>query len=266
MLHIGTAGMPLVCKGTHTAKALECIKNLGLDALEIAFTHGIYLNEEKAREVAVENKKHNVKLSIHAPYFVNLSSKSRSVLKNSINGMARCLQLAEILRASPVVFHPGYYSGRSKAEAIAVLKKSLADITWRGYSAKVGIETMGSQAKLGNLEEVIEVCREVKGTIPVLDFAHIHAYGNGCLKTEDDFRNIFQKLESALGIKSFHCHMTCVKYANGNEKYHLPLDAFEPDFRLLAKILAENNYDATIISESPVLEADALLFKSWLQR
>ena len=264
MFHIGTAGMPLACKGTETVRALECIKSLNLSALEIAFTHGIYLNREKAREIFLENKKHNIKLSIHAPYTINLSSLNPNVLRQSTESMIKCLELADILNASPVVFHPGYFSGRSKADALAVLKKSLADITWRGFSAKVGVETMGSQSKIGTLDEVIDICREVKGTMPVIDFAHIHAHGNGALKTEKDFRNIFERLEKELGTKTFHCHMTCVKYENGNEKYHLPLDAFEPDFRVLANILTENKYNITVVSESPILEEDAFKFIRWL--
>ncbi|MBU4186504.1 MAG: hypothetical protein KKC23_09960, partial [Proteobacteria bacterium] len=53
---------------------------------------------------------------------------------------------------------------------------------------------MGRQAAFGNLDETIKLCEET-GVVPTTDFAHIHARGNGCLKTRHDFGEIFDKLE-----------------------------------------------------------------------
>ena len=120
-------------------------------------------------------------------------------------------------------------------------------------------ETMGRQATFGSLDETIKLCEET-GVVPTVDFAHIHARGNGCLKTKDDFGKILDKLEK-LNLKSLHMHFTGVEYKAGNEKKHLVLEKGDLDFGLLASELAERNINGTLINESPNLEADALYMK-----
>ncbi len=142
-----------------------------------------------------------------------------------------------------------------------IIKSALQEFT---STTKLGIETMGRQKQFGTLEEVAHLTEDCENIAPVIDFAHIHARTNGGIKTKDDFKKILDKFDN-LNINPIHCHMTGIKYENGNEKHHLPITSNEPDFRHLAALINENNYNMTIISESPLLEQDALLFKSWLK-
>ena len=62
-------------------------------------------------------------------------------------------------------------------------------------SIRIGLETRGKQKVFGSIDEIIEVSRHVKNVVPVLDVAHIHARGNGCLKTIEDVELLFSKLK-----------------------------------------------------------------------
>ncbi|MCK5474421.1 MAG: endonuclease IV, partial [Candidatus Aenigmarchaeota archaeon] len=124
-------------------------------------------------------------------------------------------------------------------------------------------ETMGRQKQFGIVDEVARLVEECVNVSPVIDFAHIHARTNGGLKTKEDFKVILDRFDG-LGVSPIHCHMTGIKYRDGNEKHHLAISSFEPDFRLLAEVLIENSYNTTIICESPLMEQDALLFKKWI--
>ena len=53
------------------------LKKLGLDAVEIEFTYGVWMRKEQAEKIRELNKKLDLKLSIHAPYFINLNSTEK---------------------------------------------------------------------------------------------------------------------------------------------------------------------------------------------
>jgi len=131
--------------------------------------------------------------------------------------------------------------------------------------SKIGIETMGKQKVFGSLDEIIEVCTNVKDVIPVIDMAHIHARCNGCLKERKDFENIFEKLKP-LKLKHYLIHLTGVLYENGNEYYHLPIKKGDMPLAPLIEIILDNRYDVTLISESPLLEHDAVYIRLQIEK
>lgn len=260
--YIGTAGIPLSCKKRTTIDGINQVKTLGLDAFEIEFVRNIYLNNNSAKQIKIIAQNQNISLSCHAPYYLNLASKTQSVINNSKNYIKNTLNIADICGAKIIVVHAGFYMDRTKKETYDLVKSAGNEFESK---AKIGIETMGRQKQFGTIEEIAKLTEECNNVAPVIDFAHIHARGNGSIKTKKDFKNILDRFDN-IGVKHMHCHMTGIHYENGNEKHHLPISSNEPDFRMLADVLKENDYNVTIISESPLIEDDALLFKSWLKK
>ena len=261
---IGPAGIPLSCKNCDNLKGVEKVAELGLNAMEVEFVRGVTLTNEKAREVGKRARELDVKLSVHAPYFINLCSDDKKKVEASIKRILDSVERARYLKAWIVVVHPGYY-GKSKERAEENIRSSLSLLekkVRRFKSVKVGLETMGRQSQYGTLEEIVEHCKRHSFLHPVVDFAHIYARNGGKI----DYKYIFDTLISELGIRKFHTHFTGVKFKQllegGNEEKHLTLDeAKGPDFRELAEVLADYEGDIeeiTIISESPVLEQDAI--------
>ncbi len=263
---IGIAGIPLSSKGSDTSFGIKRLKELNLDIMELQFSRNIYLNVDSAKNVASLSRSLGVDLTCHASYFINLASLKKEVQSASIGRVADTLRIADILGCRLIVVHAGYYSGRSPDEAFGLIKENIDKVGEMCSSkALIGIETMGKQKSFGTVDEVIGLCQSCENVCPVIDFGHIHALTSGGLKMEKDFTDIFCRFEKEAGLKQFHVHMSCMEYSGGNEKRHMPLDIYDPDFRLMAKSIVENGFDCSVVCESPRLENDALLFKSWLE-
>ncbi len=273
MLRLGPAGIPLTCKNCDTFKGVEKVAELGLNAMEIEFVRGVTLSREKAKKVGEIAKKLDIALSVHAPYYINLASSEPEKIKASIKRILDSLDRAHVMGANVVVVHAGYY-GKNKTKAGEMIfhacRKISQEIRKRKWNAFLGLETMGRQSQWGTLDEIISLCLEVPNCVPVIDFAHIYARNGG----EIDYKAIFKSLEK-LELKFLHTHFSGIKFkktlAGGDEREHLPLKkARGPSFEELAKFLVKNKLakkmEITIISESPLLEKDALLMKEILEK
>lgn len=268
MLRVGTAGIPHTSSSHNTLSGIRRVKALGLEAMEVEFVRGMRMAEDTARAAGAVAKELDVALSAHAPYYINLASDALVKRKNSVRFIVDTARIAHHLDATPVVFHPGYYSKTSDTyalmrEGIKMIRELVAAQSW---SVGLAIETMGRQATFGTLDEIIRLCEEIEGIIPALDFSHMHARGNGCLRTQRDFAAVFDQLEARLGLDSYHIHFTGVEYKNGNEKRHLVMAESDLDLSLLANELLVRGCGATLISESPNLEVDALKMKAMLDK
>lgn len=265
-IFLGPAGVPISSVKRDTISGLEKVSELKLNAMEIQFVRGVKIDNKIAKEVGEIAKNLNVNLSVHCPYFINLCSQEKMKLKASKKRILDSVERAHFMNAHIAVFHPGYYGKLTKEKALESIKeacKNLSDgIKEKGMDVKLGLETMGKQATFGTLEEIIEICKEVRDCKPVIDFAHINCRTAGSLKTQADYAKIFDKLE-VLKLNHLHCHFTGAEYSSvgigkGNERYHLELKSNKPPFLPLAKEILKRKLDITIISESPVLESDSL--------
>ncbi|MDI6902954.1 MAG: TIM barrel protein [Methanocellales archaeon] len=252
MIQIGIAGIPAAKKGKGTDVGIRYLSEIGLDAMEVQFVRGVFMSSDVAKRVGETAKELGIKLSVHAPYYINLAGSKETIEKSKkfiINSALRASEMG----GSIVVFHPASYSENT----FELVKSACEEIKAKiDKSVHLGLETTGRQSQFGTLDEVIKITTMVEGTVPVLDFAHIHARGNGSLKSKSAFGKVFDRFD----CDEFHIHFTGVEYKNGNEKKHMPIDD-EPSFVHLAEVLVERGYDATVICESPLLEVDALKMK-----
>ena len=177
--------------------------------------------------------------------------------------------MADQMGAKTVVIHAGFYGENSEKKTMKKIvkntKKLTAILKKDKIKTKIGIETMGKQKVFGTLDEVIEVCSNVKGVIPVIDLGHIHARCFGCLKEREAFENIFEKLKP-LRLKHYLIHLTGVLHEDGNEYYHLPIKKGDMPIAPLIEIILDNNSNVTLISESPLLEHDAMYIRLQVEK
>lgn len=274
-LRFGPAGKPLKYKGK--SEEVPCfLYELGLNAYEYQAVRGVRISEDKAKTLARLAGEFDVELSMHAPYYINLCSAKESVIESSIQRLVASLRVAELMDASIVVFHPGYYGDFSSEEALSVCVNSLNKVV--EYAKSEGIssvylspETMGKIKQLGDLNEILILCECVENTIPTIDWAHLHARGRGIIRTKNDYLKILFEIERRLGsevVKNLHMHFTKVSFSVSGEVKHYPLGSrdYGPDFKYLAELIVEHGYCFTIISESPLLEDDALLMKNMVEK
>ncbi|MHB8605588.1 MAG: TIM barrel protein [Thermoplasmatota archaeon] len=269
MIYLGPAGVPLSCKGRTTLEGVQHVQELGLNAMEVQFVRGIRMDEEYADQVGESAKKLGVRLSVHAPYYTNLCADDDKTVEKSMDKVAMSAYFADIMGADTVVAHTGFYTTLSKektfekaVERVTMLRDYFTD---NKFKCRLGLEVMGKQQTFGDLKQMVEVAKSVKGVVPVLDFAHIHARTNGGLKTKEDFQRVFDETKP-LKIKHFHAYFTGVRYANSNELNHVPIKKGDLDFNPLVECILENDYDITVISNSPIVEHDAMFMRIMLER
>lgn len=275
VIYLGPAGVPTVSEEKTTPAGIKCVSELGLNAFEVEFVRRVGMSNEMAKEVGKIAKELNVRLSVHCPYFVNLCSQEKEKLEASKKRILDSVERAHFMGADVAVFHPGFYGALTLEQAYEAVKKSCKDIIERMKSkgiedVKLGLETMGKQSTFGTLEEIIRICREVKGCAPVIDWAHINCRSAGGLKGQEDYAKIFDELKP-LKLKHLHSHVTGAEYTEveagrGNEKHHLTIDAKKPDFEPLVREILKRRIDITLISESPILEQDALVLKEMFEK
>ncbi len=272
-LRLGPAGMPLGCKGETLSEGIEYAANEGLNALEVEFVRGVRGKKEewiKARKTAEKN---DVLLSCHAPYWINCCSPLREKQQIAIRNIMQTAEAAELLGAYIIVFHPGYYQKQTEEIAlkncISVLKEAIKKMKEQKLHCILGAETTGKPSAFGSLQDNITLAKLLKEVKPVIDFAHLHARTNGGIKTIEDYEKIFYEIRKNLGndyLNQLHCHFTEVHFTEKGERWHLPLgEKNSPDMRLLAKAIKENNCKFTLISESPLLDRDALKMQKMIK-
>ena len=149
--------------------------------------------------------------------------------------------------------------------SVEALKTISSFFSKNGIKAKIGIETTGKKNTIGSLEEVVDMCKKIKNTTPVIDFAHIHARNMGSLNSPEAFAAVFDALKS-LNLKSYYIHFSGIHFDESGERYYLPIKKDTPKFEHLATVLVKEDLDAKIICESPVLEHDAAYMKIILER
>ncbi|MDP4128095.1 MAG: TIM barrel protein, partial [Bacillota bacterium] len=133
----------------------------------------------------------------------------------------------------------------------------------------IRLETTGKGTQFGTLEELVSLCKEVGNCKLCIDFSHIHARGNGCLKGYHDFAKILQYVMDELGraaLDDLHIHMGGINYNEKGEKHHLPLSESDFNYVECLKALKEFNVKGCVILEGPLVEKDALLLKSTYKR
>jgi len=269
MIRIGQAGIPLSCKGRTNKDGLVYTKQvLDLNAMEIQFVRGLFvMGDEEAQFIKDYSKENDVEMHVHAPYYINLAGDEETEL--SFDKILFSAKSANKMGAETVVIHPGYYGEHNEKKTMKKIIKNTKKIhnmfKKEKIKVKIGLETMGKQKVFGDLDEIIEVCSNVKGTIPVIDLGHIHARGNGCLKKREDFEGVFEKLKP-LKLKHYLIHLTGVLYENGNELYHLPIKKGDMPLMPLIDVVLDNNYNVTFISESPLMEHDAVYIRLQVEK
>ena len=263
-IFIGSGGVPTSSKERSTIGGIRECACLGLNAMEVEFVRGVNMSPELAVDVGKVAKELGVRLSVHAPYYINLLSDKKAIVHASIQRIIDALDRAERMGADAVAAHASYYGKLSKEEA----QKQMVDITTQIVeqmekagikNAKLGYETMGKASQWGKFDEVVDIYKKFKKHfVPYLDWGHMF-----CPDGKLDFAKVLDELKD-LGIKHINSHFNCVKYSTTSKSFvdiHVPIAQKTPDFAELAKELVKRKTDITLICETPLLEQDALAMK-----
>jgi len=272
-LHFGSAGIPISTKKRNTLEGIKECAKIGLDAMELEFVHGVNITEEKAEKVKKTAKQNNIKLTAHAPYYVNLNSEEKPKAHASVQRIAQSAKILGKAEGWSVVFHPGFYMKKNETETYKTIKKYLEKILEKTNKQKNKVwirpELMGKLGQFGSLKEIIKLSQETEGVLPTIDYAHVQARSIGKDNNYQAFRKILETLEKELGkqtLNNMHIHVAGVEYTEKGEKKHLPLKKSTLKYKEIVKTWKEFNIKGIVISESPDNEKDALILKKIFEK
>ena len=252
------------------------LREMGLDHYEYQCGRGVKVTDKTAFALKEKAEENQISLSLHAPYFISLSSVEAEKRDNSINYILQSCDAATRIGAERIVIHSGSCAKISREEALELAKDTLLrarkTATEQGYEHITFCpETMGKVNQLGNLTEVLELCRLDDSFIPCIDFGHLNAREFGYIKGKAEYEKMLDEVENMIGhdrLKVFHSHFSKIMFTNpGGEKKHLTFEdnqGFGPDYEPLLEIVAKKNLCPTFVCESAGTQAeDALTMKNY---
>ena len=93
-IKFGPAGNPIGFKG-QTVNVCDYIGNLGIKTNEYQTTYGVRIQKQSALKLARNAKKNDIRVSMHGPYYINLSAEKEDVLKRSVERLVQSARAAE---------------------------------------------------------------------------------------------------------------------------------------------------------------------------
>lgn len=243
----------------------QYLKNLGLNGYEVECGRGVRISEA-ASALPKLAEEHGLYITLHAPYFISLSSVEEEKRQNSVAYILESAKAARTVGAKKIVVHSGSCAKMSRAEACYLAKQTLKNaqkaLDENGLSDFIICpETMGKINQLGTLEEVIELCGVDERFLPTVDFGHLNARTLGGIKTREDYAKMLDLIENELGferLSKMHIHFSKIEYTNGGEKRHLTFadKQFGPQFEPLIEEIHKRRLEPSIICESDGTQAE----------
>lgn len=250
-------------KSTYQAPAW--LREQGLSAYEYQCGRGVRLSDTAAEQIRLEAAKHDVAVSLHAPYFISLASKEPEKRDNSVRYILDSAEAVVRLGGDRIVVHPGGLGGLSREDATALacetLKKAQDTLDRAGLSqVHICPETMGKINQLGTFEEVLTMCGVDERFLPCVDFGHLNSRTHGEVNSEAAFAALLDRMTEVLGAERggrFHTHFSKIEYTAGGEKRHLTFEdtAFGPEPAPLMTLIAQRRLSPVVICESDGTQA-----------
>ncbi len=280
-MKFGTAGNPndfYDKKYKASEQMPKYLRDMDLDAYEYQCSRGVRVSEEKAIKIHDEAIKYNINLSVHAPYYISLSTQDNDKKIGTIKYITDTMEAAKRLGATKIVVHAGALLGLDREFAVS----SACDLLKQAYEEadNLGLgdiiicpETMGKINQLGNSKEIIKMCKVDKRMIPTIDFGHLYCRNIGKIITKEDWIKELSLYVDELGydrMKNFHSHFSKMEYTEkGGEKRHVTFKDLEfgPYFESVIDALIELKLEPTIICESAGTQSiDAKIMKDYYNK
>ena len=274
----GTAGLAdsYTVKKFDPAAIAAYTAGFGLTAFEYQCGRGVRLAHDKAAALGAACAERGIALSVHAPYYISMSSLEEDKRLHSIDYLLQSCALVKALGGRRVIFHSGSCGKQSREEA---LEKAL-DTMARAVKAcdEAGFEdcilcpeTMGKVNQLGTLGEVLALCQLDARNVPCIDFGHLNARTQGSLAAKVDFAAVLDELAEALPderAQKFHVHFSKIEYTQGGEKRHLTFadTTYGPNFEPFLELCCARALAPVVICESAGTQPpDARTMKHYYQ-
>ena len=264
----GTAGLAdsYTVKKFDPAAIAAYTAGFGLTAFEYQCGRGVRLAHDKAAALGAACAERNIALSVHAPYYISMSSLEEDKRLHSIDYLLQSCALVKALGGRRVIFHSGSCGKQSREaaleKALDTMERAVKACDEAGYGDCILCpETMGKVNQLGTLDEVLALCAVDSRITPCIDFGHLNARTLGGIQTKADYAAILDRMAEVLGddrARQFHVHFSRIEYSAGGEKRHWTFadTQFGPEPQPLMELLAQRQLTPVVICESAGTQAE----------
>ena len=269
-LLFGTAGSPLSTpKRNNPIEGVKRIHELGLDSMQLEFTHGVRMKEEVSSELRKISYELNIPLTSHGPYYINLNAREQDKIDSSVERIIQTAKISDLCGADSMTFHAAFYMKDSPYDVFDLVEKSMNVIEERLSRLDIEIELRpeltGKTSQFGSLEELIQLTKQVNSCLLCLDFSHLYARTKK-FNTYEEFCSVLATIEESLGreqLENMHVHLSGISSNSKGDLKHLNFEDSDFNWKDLIRALRHYKCRGHIISNSPNLEEDALMLKNY---
>ncbi len=236
-----------------------------------SITGGVATEFHKFPRLARLSKELDVKMTLHTPYYIELAEKDTDPVQKSKRAFKYGAVMADQIEAETIITHLGLrredqnddYLEDSAVENLRQLRDWISENC--ETDMRIGLETQTGEDVFGSLDETLDICSQVSGTVPVINFAHIKSEEKYPLEDEEDFAEIFDLCKKFVS-DDYYVTFSGVEKRRRDECRLTPIKRGELQFEDLVYHLIKREDDVTIISTSPLKEHDAMYMKVIFER
>ena len=195
-------------------EAADYLSRFSLTAFEYQCGHGVRIKDETAARIGAALMEKDIRVSMHAPYYISMSSTEEEKRLNSVDYLLQSARALKAMGGTRIIFHPGSCGKLDRSErlrkAMDTMERAVRALDDEGLGdMTLCPEVMGKINQLGSLEEVLSLCTIDRRIIPCVDFGHLNARTYGSLKGTDDFLRVVDTISETLKderYRIFHSH------------------------------------------------------------
>ncbi|MFR6093137.1 MAG: TIM barrel protein [Faecalibacterium prausnitzii] len=110
---------------------------MGLDAFEYQCGHGVRLGVDKAGKMAADAAERGILFSVHAPYYISMSSLEEEKRLGSVRYLLQSAEVCRALGGRRIIFHSGSCGKQSREaaleKALDTMRRAVEALDEAGY-------------------------------------------------------------------------------------------------------------------------------------
>lgn len=237
------------------AAFLDELVSQGHRALELPFTKGFPWKEKRCESFGSLAAERNMRLSVHAPYFVSLTIQEEDRGKQSLAALEHTMKLGKWLRASAIVAHLGSTHDEDPEVLMDRIRSRLETVRPKVESLGVGmgLETAGNRSSFGSLGDIAQLTGEFGFVRPVVDWAHVHAMTGGGLVSKEAFESVLGFVKESFPawmIQPLQAQFSDNEFGASGEIRHIPYGQGSLRVGPLIEAIEESGVSMVLISEA----------------
>ena len=202
-----------------TVDAPRWLAGLGLNAYEYQCGRGVNIGDETAAKIGAAAREYGITMSLHTPYYINLSSNEPERMEKNIGYVLKSCRAASAMGAQRLVVHCGGVGKQSRDKAFAHtienVRRILSAMDDAGYTQHpICLETMGKRSVIGSAEEICQLVALDDRLLPCIDFGHLNARTGGGCNSYEDFCALFDRMENEIGAERTARFHSCLLYTS----------------------------------------------------